>query len=216
MPNLLDLCSTYFRQRWLLKTTQSFTLVGPERIRSLSELAKTTEKDKIPGDFVECGVYNGGTAAVLAYFAARSTLTRTTWLFDSFEGMPQTTYEDGEAAVEYVGDVVGSIEKVNIVLQRVGAKMSKVHIVQGWFQNTFPNINIPKIALLNIDADWFESVRLCLETFYDAVVPGGYISIDDYGYWPGCKQAVDQFFSARHLEWELHTVDYTARWFQKI
>ena len=93
--------------------------------------------------------------------------------------------------------------------------MERVKIVAGWFQETFPTVTIPKIALLNIDADWYESVKLCLETFYDAVMPGGYVSFDDYGHWPGCKKAVDEFFEARRLPYRLQAVDYTARWFRK-
>jgi len=178
-------------------------------------LAGRIEFDKIPGDIVECGVYNGGTAAILAYFATNSTLERKIWLFDSFKGMPEVTEEDGQEASQYVGDVIGSVENVHQVLNRVDVDMRHVEIVKGLFQETFRSVSIPSIALLNIDADWYESVKLCLETFYDAVVPGGFISIDDYGYWPGCKQAVDEFFDKRNLNYELHKVDYTARWFEK-
>ena len=67
----------------------------------------------------------------------------------------------------------------------------------GLFQETLRATHIPRIALLNIDADWYESVKLCLETFYDAVAPGGIVSIDDYGLWPGCRQAVDEFIKER-------------------
>jgi hypothetical protein len=141
---------------------------------------------------------------------------RTVWLFDSFQGMPATTIEDGEAALAHIGKEVGSLDKVQSVLNRVDANMQKVQIVNGWFQETFSQVNIPKIALLNIDADWYQSVKLCLETFYDLVVPGGFISIDDYGHWPGCKQAVDEFFLKRELSIKLVEVDYTARWFRKV
>lgn len=203
------------RGKYLYRLVKPYTLVGYERVRSLYQLTRLADHGHIPGDFVECGVFNGGTAAVLAYSAAHSKYTRTTWLFDSFAGMPDTTHEDGEAANEYVGGVIGSIGKVNQVLGRVGAKVDKVKIVKGWFQDTFPQHKIAKIAILNIDADWYESVKLCLETYYDSIVPGGFISIDDYGYWPGCKQAVDEFFVTRKLTSKLNFVDDAARWFQK-
>jgi O-methyltransferase len=88
--------------------------------------------------------------------------------------------------------------------------------MKGWFHKTFPMANISKIALLHIDADWYESVRLSLETFYNAVVPSGFVVIDDYGHWSGCKKAVDKFFVERDLSYKMHAVDYTARWFQKV
>jgi O-methyltransferase len=178
-------------------------------------LAQRIEDEEIPGDVVECGVYNGGTAAVLARVATHSRLKRTVWLFDSFQGMPRTTEVDGEEAQKYVGEVRGSSNQVRNLLQRTGSDLSRVRIVEGLFQETFSTIQIPKIALLNIDADWYESVKLCLEKFYDCVVPQGLISLDDYGHWPGCRRAVDEFFEKRGLSYPLRDVDYTARWFQK-
>lgn len=191
------------------------TLVGPERVHNLYVLAKRIEEENIPGDVIECGVCNGGTAALLARFSTRSRLERTMWLLDSFEGMPLTTAEDGEAAKAHIGKEVGNIERVKRALARVGADMSRVRIVPGWFQDTFPSVSASRIALLNIDADWYESVKLCLETFYDRLATGGFVSFDDYGHWPGCRKAVDEFFQARKLSYKLQQVDYTAHWFRK-
>jgi len=213
---------SYITQRWnrfletrITKLVVPDTLVGPERLHNLYVLAKRVEKENIPGDVIECGVCNGGTAALLARFATRSRLNRTMWLLDSFQGMPVTTAEDGEAAKAHIGKEVGDIERVRGVLMRIGADMSRVRILPGWFQETFPAVSASRIALLNIDADWYESVKLCLDTFYDRVVTGGFISFDDYGHWQGCRQAVDEFFEARRLPYKLQQVDYTAHWFQK-
>jgi len=129
--------------------------------------------------------------------------------------MPETTLKDGDAARAQIGKVAGDQIQVQKVLKLVGARMERVRIVPGWFEETFPTVSIARIALLNIDADWYTSVKLCLETFYDLVVPGGFISIDDYGHWPGCRKAVDEFFEARNLLYPLRRVDYTAHWFQK-
>ncbi|EAZ88812.1 TylF/MycF/NovP-related O-methyltransferase [Crocosphaera chwakensis] len=203
--------------QYIQAKVEPFTLVGPERIESLYNLSQRIDLENIPGDVIECGVCNGGTAAILAHFATNSyKYERKAWFFDSFAGMPETTEEDEEEAKEYVGQVVGDISQVLTVLNLVNANMTKVEILKGWFEETFPKVNIPKIALLNIDADWYIPVKFCLETFYDAVVPGGFISFDDYGHWPGCKKAVDEFFAERQLSYKLHEVDYTARWIQKL
>jgi O-methyltransferase len=213
--NLLERMRYRLFEKGLVDLVQPYTLVGPERILNLKRLASRIESEKIPGDVIECGVCNGGTAAVLARLATRSRLNRTVWLFDSFQGMPGTTAEDGEDAMAHIGKEVGDPARAREVLQLAGAEMARVKIVPGWFQDTFPTVSIPKVALLNIDADWYESVKLCLETFYDRVTTGGYISFDDYGHWPGCKKAVDEFFLARQLAYTLHKVDYTAHWFRK-
>jgi len=213
--NLIRRFQSQLLEKRITKIIQPYTLVGPERVHNLFVLAQRVEEEKIPGDVVECGVCNGGTAAILARFATRSGLNRTTWLLDSFQGMPETTCEDGDAAKAHIGKEVGDPARVNKVLRDVGANMSRVRIIPGWFQDTFPSVSASQIALLNIDADWYESVKLCLETFYDRVVPGGFISFDDYGHWPGCRKAVDEFFQARELPYKLHQVDYSAHWFQK-
>ena len=107
-----------FLERRLVKLVLPDTLVGPERVHNLYVLAKRIEKENIPGDVIECGVCNGGTAALLAHFATRSRLKRTMWLLDSFQGMPATTTEDGEAAEAHIGKEVGDIERVNGVLEK--------------------------------------------------------------------------------------------------
>jgi O-methyltransferase len=212
---LLRKIQNRIEEKRVTKLIRPHTLVGLERIHNLYALAQRIEEEQIPGDVIECGVYNGGTAAILARIATRSKMNRTVWLFDSFRGMPETNEKDGKQAREYIGKVVGSLDQVKELLQKADANMSRVKIVTGMFQDTFPQTEIKKIALLNLDCDWYESVRLCLEKFYDSVVPEGFVSIDDYGHWPGCREAVDNFFKERGLSYELRHVDYSARWFQK-
>jgi O-methyltransferase len=203
------------KSRYAERLIRHNTMVGPARIENLSRLAQRIEDEQIPGDVVECGVYKGGTAALLARSATNSGLPRTIWLFDSFQGMPPATASDGPEAASWVGNLSSSPRRVENLLCRVGADLSRVRIVPGLFQDTFPAVDIPQIALLNIDADWYESVKLCLEKFYNAVVPRGFISIDDYGAWPGCRRAVDEFFQSHALSYALQRVDDTAHWFQK-
>lgn len=211
-----------FHEKRLIRTILPYTLVSPERAQNLCRLARRLDREGIHGDFIECGVCNGGTAAILACFASRSRMSRTAWLFDSFQGMPKTTPEDGDAcdghtAEDHIGKEVGDPARVKEVLNMVGANLSRVRIIPGWFQDTFPSVSttVSQIALLNIDSDWYRSVKLCLETFYDRVVPGGFVSFDDYGHWPGCRTAVDEFFRQRQLPYRLKRVDYTAHWFRK-
>lgn len=207
------------RTRWNEKSSEWLirrkTMLGPARIQSLSRLAQRIEDEQIPGDVVECGVYRGGSAAILARRATHSRLERTVWLFDTFQGMPPATASDGPEADSWVGNLRSSPQRVERLLRRTGADMSRVRIVQGLFQDTFPTAHIPRIALLNMDADWYESIKLCLERFYDAVAVGGFVSIDDYELWPGCRQAVDEFIANRKLAIRMEHVGEGASWFQK-
>lgn len=213
--NFLRLIPHIIRKNLITSIVMPYTMVSKERVLNLYRLACMVEKEGIKGDIVECGVANGGTAAVLSHIATTKGSNRTVWLFDSFQGMPPTSPLDSEEAKQWVGQTLGSKDKVLEVLKKVGADLTKVKIIEGMFEETFPKVGIPKIALLNIDADWYDSVKLCLEKFYDSVVGGGVVSIDDYGHWEGCRRAVDELFAERGLKYKLNRVDYTARWFRK-
>jgi O-methyltransferase len=213
--NLLYNLRKRFKEKYISSLIRRNTMVGPERIQNLSRLAQGIDEEGIPGDVVECGVYKGGTAALLARTATHSRLPRALWLFDVFRGMPPATSVDGPGASDWVGNLKSSTGRVERLLRRTGADLSRVRIVPGLFQETFPSVRIPQIALLNLDADWYESVKLCLETFYDSVVPRGFVSFDDYNSWPGCRLAVDEFFRLRGLPFPLNPVG-EAAWFQKL
>ena len=175
-----------------------YSLLSYEKMQALEQLG--TQVRSLNGDVVECGSYNGGSAAILARSSDKKI-----WLFDSFEGMPKPTPEDGEQVADryYVGWAKGSEERVHEVFRSLGLRSDSYFINKGWFQETFPKVSVARIALLHIDADWYESVSLSLHKFYDAVVPNGYIVFDDYGHWEGCRTAVDEFLEKRNLNTRL-------------
>ncbi|TMF12246.1 MAG: macrocin O-methyltransferase [Chloroflexi bacterium] len=197
----------------LLRTVRPYTMVPVPRLRTLWKLANRASADGMAGAFVECGSCNGGTGAILAHVAARD--TRVVWLFDSFEGLPEPKPEDGERAKAWVGQCLGQEELVREVLSRVNAQTDRVKIVKGWFDHTLAPAQTGPIALLHLDADWYESTMTILNNFYDRVVPGGYLVFDDYGHWPGCRRALDEFLNTRGLRPALMPSDNEGIWFRK-
>src|SRR6185295_8477294 len=83
--------------------------------------------------------------------------------------------------------------------------MTNVRLVKGWFADTVPGLvdEVGPIALLRLDSDFHEATRFTLEQFYDAVVPGGVVIINDYFAFEGCRKAVDDFRAERGIEAEL-------------
>jgi O-methyltransferase len=152
---------------------------------------------QIAGDFVECGVCNGGSAAAVG-LALRDT-GRHLWLYDSFEGLPTPKEIDGPDAPMYERRCVGSEEAVRAAL-RIARIADKAYTIRkGWFNETFARPLPDAIAFLHVDADWYDSVLLALETMYDRVTEGGIILLDDFGHWEGCRQAYYDFTATRHL-----------------
>jgi hypothetical protein len=181
----------------LFRRVAPYTRVSREKLAALCRLIASLDRDRIPGVIVECGVFKGGAAAVMAY----QTRGRDLYLFDSFEGLPPPGARDGAIARARFqpGWCAGTEDDVRRAFQAAGAPVDGLHLIKGWFADTFPRTTLPPIALLHIDADWYESVRLCLERWFDHVTPGGYVVLDDYGRWEGCTQATDEFLRDRGL-----------------
>lgn len=176
------------------RTAFPYTQVSQSRQQNLVRLAKEIEDLGNAGAVVECGVLDGGTAALMAQ--ATSNSSREVHLFDAWRGLPDITPEDGPESKKWVGEVVGSPKRVVEVMSRLGIDQSRIHFHIGWFHETFPNVNIPKIALLHIDCDFYEPTKLCLETWYPKVITGGFVQFDDYDAFQGCRKAVDEFLAA--------------------
>lgn len=196
-----------------------YSMVPSRRLRLLYDLSTRVETERVPGAVVECGVYNGGSAVLMQDASARAGGTRDLWLFDSFEGLPPPTDKDGEYEREHYfkGWCGGTKDMVLEAFDRARVSRKKLHIVEGWFDKTFPT-EIPKIgsiALLHIDCDWYESVKICLENLYPLVSPGGYIEFDDYGTFEGCRKAVHEYIDKHNIKVTLETNDGVGRHFRK-
>lgn len=68
-----------------------------------------------------------------------------------------------------------------------------VQIHAGWFADSFKDIKTDRLAILRVDADFYQSTKLTLDTFYSKLSPGGICIIDDYSVFPEAKKAVDDF-----------------------
>jgi len=174
----------------LLKKVRPYTFIAPVSLKTIKRLAMLVNSQGIEGDFVECGTYKGGSAAVLA---TALTDQRHLWLYDSFEGLPEANQIDGELAKTQTGECLASEEDVIQALTTVGVPATKYTIRKGWFEQTFKQPLPRQVALLHCDADWYDSVLIVLETFYPLITPGGCIIMDDFGYWEGCREAFYDF-----------------------
>ena len=96
------------------------------------------------------------------------------------------------------------------------ADPQRIEVVKGWFADTFPAHvdRIESVAVLHVDGDWYDSVKLTLEAFYDKVSPGGIVAIDDYGHWKGSRRAVDDFRAERGVVAPMTAVDYSGRYWR--
>jgi hypothetical protein len=222
------------------QSVSEHTQLSQAGILNLETMARYAIDSGIKGAFVECGTWRGGALSFWARAFLRNggkPQINPLFGFDSFEGMPGVTAEDGTWASEMLHgrpmdalppeELTGSLkphamnaaeEKTcRAIVAASGFPPAHTQIVKGWFQDSLPQWKekIGPIAVLRLDGDWYESTRTCLENLFDLVVPGGVVIIDDYGYFVGCQKAVNEFLAARGLQPELVTVDVCVRYFIK-
>ena len=197
------------RARAALKV-RSNTLLDYRRLAAIHAAASVAPR----GAFVECGVWAGGSAGMMGLADPRREL----WLFDSWEGLP----EPGESDISFQGhrreagwNYANRAQVEQLLLGKLGFDPERVHLVQGWFEETLPAARneIRPIALLHLDGDWYKSIKTCLDLLYEQVVSGGFLVVDDYFHWRGCAQAVDEFL-APHEPVAVRRVE-VAAWWQK-
>lgn len=180
-----------------------YSLVGYKGLIATYEIVCHIEGNNLQGSIVECGVAEGGCSALMALVSAKIKNDRHFWLFDSYEGLPKATSEDfikgstgSHGRPLPPGSCLGTIEQVrSLLFENFGLNQDHITLVKGWFENTLPEskASIGEISFLRIDADWYNSVRCCLNQLFDNVCSGGFILIDDYFTCHGAKKATDEF-----------------------
>ena len=213
-----------------LATVADATMLPRDRLASLYDQVAHCQRLGIPGCFVECGVWKGGAVGFMALAALQQPgLSRTLHLFDSFQDICAPESLDGQKAIAETGElkstdrplaaVAGHYDAVGghgtraacheLIVGRIRYPEELVRFHEGWFQDTL-SVDagaLGPIAMLRLDGDWYASTKVCLDHLYDQVAPGGFVIIDDYGTYEGCRVAVDQFLQSRGTTPFLSRVD---------
>jgi hypothetical protein len=213
----------------IIKYVSKFTMTSQERLVTLIRSVHYLEENGIDGDFVECGVWKGGSImAMIKVLQSLKVEERVVWLFDTFQGMTEpkdvdSKYDDTKADILLNNDplrkstiwAVSGMNEVKSNILSLGYPINKLKFVEGPVEETLMDNEIDKIALLRLDTDWYESTKIELEMLFPKLVKGGILIIDDYGHWKGCKQAVDEYFGKLDYQIFLNRIDYTGRIFVK-
>lgn len=209
----------------IYELAKPFTMTSIERMAALYDAVRYLEANDIAGDFVECGVWRGGSSMNMALtLRACGNETRHLYLFDTYAGMSEPTVDDidvhgrvAQTKFEKLNNngvnewCFASLEDVQRNLHSTRYAPERLHFVQGKVEDTLPASAPERIALLRLDTDWYESTRHELVHLYPRLVPGGVLIIDDYGHWQGARRAVDEYFAEHGLKPLLFRIDYTGR-----
>ena len=154
------------------------SLISNKDIRTMCRYASQTPD----GDFVEVGVYRGGSAYRLYELSLQ--YNRKLHLFDTFEGMPCC---DPDLDFHPLGDL--DYRKEHVIREMFPEAM----VYRGVFPDTLPD-DLKNVAFCHVDCDQYESTKAVCDYLPVRMVDNGILYFDDYGSLPGAKKAVDESF----------------------
>ena len=164
---------------------------------------------RIAGDLAVLGASYGGSSAPLALLL-KDRPERRLHLFDRWGDLPDPTPEDGFRAEQYRKDrIPEKLAKLkeqpplddcrHVMRDIVGLPEAQVAYYPGWFDQTLatggPYPRAP-LAFALVHCDYYESVRRALAFVDRHIASGGAAIVNDYWWWPGSKQATDEFLAS--------------------
>jgi O-methyltransferase len=211
----------------IFERCRQFTMTSVERMYALYKAVEYVLAAQIPGAFVECGVWRGGSMMVAAEtLRAFERTDRDLYLFDTFEGLPRPDsdrdvdifsnraidgwqqYARGEEASNWA---YASLEDVRANLLSTQYPSGAIHYIKGMVERTVPDNAPESIAILRLDTDWYVSTKHELVHLFPRLQPGGVLIIDDYGHFLGARRAVDEFLLENGITLLLNRIDYSGR-----
>ncbi len=204
-----------------------YTMTSIERMYALYKATEYVVRNRIAGDFVECGVWKGGSAMLIAATLHQlKYYDKNIYLYDTFEGTSEPTEKDrnhaGIEASKLLAEAAHNKKSCNIwaysTLDEVKQNLAIINYpgenivyVKGKVEDTVNASSHNKIALLRLDTDWYESTYHEMQCLYPALEKNGILIIDDYGHWQGAREAVNQYCEENGLNILLNRIDYTGR-----
>ncbi|MFN8606129.1 MAG: TylF/MycF/NovP-related O-methyltransferase [Vulcanimicrobiota bacterium] len=202
---------------------QAYTLIDQAGLDNLQRCLQQILAAGVAGDLIECGVWRGGSCIFMrGFLRAHGERGRQVWVADSFQGLPQPDAQQSPLdaiAHEFLKEIGGlscSLEEVMENFRRFDLLDRQVRFLPGWFSDTLMTAPIEKLALIRLDADYYESTREALQALYPRLSVGGFIIIDDYGSPAlGARQAVDDFRRRERIAAPMRGVNENIAYWEK-
>lgn len=183
----------------LLRKTQDYSLLSQRKRMALYQLARSVDRQQLPGDIVEMGAHRGGGAGMFTELMRRP--GRTLHLFDRWGEVPTPSAVDGAFAssnyarsVEMLAaqDPLTDIKHLMRDVLRIPDEQLAFH--QGWLSDTLARVDGDKICLAHVDVNLYESTREVFQFFEHALADRALVALDDWGdAWPGVQRAYTEW-----------------------
>jgi O-methyltransferase len=195
------------------------TMIGRKRLENLRDCATQVIENQIPGDFIETGVWRGGSTIFMrAILKANDVTDRCVWVADSFEGLPapnEDLYPADKGDLHHtIGELSVTLDTVRDNFRRYGLLDDQVKFLKGWFKDTLPTAPIENLSLVRLDGDMYESTMDAITNLYPKLSVGGFLIVDDYCI-ETCKKAITDYRREHQIDDEIIDIDGTGIYWQK-
>ena len=153
----------------------------------------------LEGDFVECGVNKGGLALTLMQYINFKDMPKTFYLLDTFCGLSDKYITEGERKL---GRKDGGYEECYEEVKETFMDFKNIKIIRGTVPDTLVQVKAKRIVYLSLDMNCVIPEISAAEFFWEKLVSGGIVLLDDYG-WEGfsCqKRAFDDFAIRKKIQ----------------
>jgi O-methyltransferase len=207
-PTVVELIQTVRRR--------NLTFLPERKLGALAKLCNFARLAGSEGLFIEAGCALGGSAILLARQMPKNSELR---VYDVFAMIPKPSERDGPDVHQrfetisrgkatgvggdvYYGYQENLYERVCATFLEFGIvpNSERVHLIKGLVQDTL-HVDAP-VLLAHIDVDWYDPVLVCLERIVPQLSDDGFIVLDDYNDWSGCRRAVDDYFKGTKPQYE--------------
>jgi O-methyltransferase len=187
---------------------KNLTFLSNRKLARLARLCEIAKLANSKGLFIEAGCALGGSAILLARHKPADSDLR---VYDVFAMIPAPSERDGADVHQrfeeigrgqatglggevYYGYQENLYDRVCSTFSEFGIKPNSdgVHLIKGLVEDTL-HVDVP-VFLAHIDVDWYDPVSVCLERIVPRLSADGFLVLDDYNDWSGCRRAVDDYF----------------------
>lgn len=156
---------------------------------------------QLPGSFVECGVNTGIYSLAVCNYIDFNSTGKDFFLFDTFEGIPEEQMAEQERD-DRIRENQEFYDECYDIARCNFAPFPKAKLIRGKVPDTLANVAIDQVCYLSLDMNIAEPEIAAIEFFWDKLVPGAPVLLDDYGWlhYSLQKEAMDKFASKKGVK----------------
>lgn len=157
---------------------------------------------QLPGSFVECGVNTGIFSLAVCNYIDFNSTEKDFFLFDTFQGIPEEQMAERERNPDRIRAFREIYEECYDIARRNFEPFPKARLIRGKVPDTLGSVDIAQVCYLSLDMNIAEPEIEAIEFFWDKLVSGAPVLLDDYG-WLGHslqKEEMDKFASKKGVK----------------